>query len=143
MIFKDIKIFSQNVWKNNLIVNTILESKFSFDVIFVQELSWTIIHSIPSSKSEEGEELVRVSNHPNWLNFARNSTSNNNSPQVITYVNIRMVSFRFSFHKDILSHRDISLISFFNNNDVFYLMDVYSDSFQTALKYLKDMKANI
>jgi len=39
MIFKDIKIFSQNIWKNNLIVNIILETKFSFDVIFIQEPS--------------------------------------------------------------------------------------------------------
>jgi len=54
-----------------------------------------------------------------------------------------MIPFRFSFYKDILNHRDISLISFFNNNDVFYLIIVYSDSSQTALKYLKDTEANI
>ena len=102
-----------------------------------------MICSISSLKSEEGKELVRVSNHPNWLTFARNSTSNNNLPQVITYINIRMVSFRFSFCKDILNYKDISLILFFNNNNVFYLMNVYSDSSQTALKYLKDTEANI
>ena len=39
MIFKDINIFSQNIQKNNLIVNTILESKFLFNVIFIQEPS--------------------------------------------------------------------------------------------------------
>ena len=39
MIIKDIKIFSQNVHKNNLIVNTILETKFSFNIIFIQEPS--------------------------------------------------------------------------------------------------------
>ena len=37
MIIKDIKIFSQNVWKNNMIVNTILKTQFFFDVIFIQE----------------------------------------------------------------------------------------------------------
>jgi len=35
MIIKDIEIFSQNIWKNYLIVNTILETKFEFDIIFV------------------------------------------------------------------------------------------------------------
>jgi len=65
MIIKDIKIFSQNFHKNNLIVNTILETKFSFDIIFVQEPSWTTIHSIPSSRCSKGEELVGVPNHPN------------------------------------------------------------------------------
>jgi len=39
MIIKEIKIFSQNMWKNNLIVKTILETQYSFDVIFIQELS--------------------------------------------------------------------------------------------------------
>jgi len=65
MIFKDIKIFSQNVWKNNLIVNMILETQFSFNIIFIQEPSWTTIYSIPSSKSRKGEGLVGV---PSYLN---------------------------------------------------------------------------
>jgi len=65
MIIEDIKIFSQNVWKNNLIINTILVTQYSFNVIFIQELSWVTICSIPSSKSEEGEALVGVPNHPN------------------------------------------------------------------------------
>ena len=38
MIVKNIKVFSQNMWKNNLIVNTILEIQFNFDVVFIQEL---------------------------------------------------------------------------------------------------------
>ena len=37
MMIKKIKIFSQNVQKNNLVVNTILETQFSFDVIFIQK----------------------------------------------------------------------------------------------------------
>ena len=54
--------------KNYSVVNIILETQFSFDVIFIQELSWTTIFIIPSSRSkegEEGEELVGVPNHPN------------------------------------------------------------------------------
>ena len=35
MIIKDIKIFSQNIQKNNLIVNTILKTKFKFDITVV------------------------------------------------------------------------------------------------------------
>ena len=38
MIMKDIKIFSQNVHKNNFIINTILEMKDAFDIIFIQKL---------------------------------------------------------------------------------------------------------
>ena len=51
--------------KNYSVVNIILETQFSFDVIFIQELSWTTIFIIPSSRSKEGEELVGVPNHPN------------------------------------------------------------------------------
>ena len=38
MIHDNIKIFSQNVWKNLLIVNTILETYSQFDIIFIKSL---------------------------------------------------------------------------------------------------------
>ena len=63
MIYKDIKLFSQNVQKNSLIIKTILEIKTNFDIIFIQESSWTTIHSIPSSINCKGELLVGVINH--------------------------------------------------------------------------------
>ena len=90
MIIKNIKIFSQNVQKNNLIVNTILETYFEFDILFIQELFWLTICSILSLKSKDGKELVGVPNHPNWLVFANKSSNIHNCPRVITYVNIRL-----------------------------------------------------
>jgi len=38
MIINEIKIFLQNVYKNNLLTNTILEAQKEFDIIFIQEL---------------------------------------------------------------------------------------------------------
>jgi len=35
MIYDNLKIFSQNVWKNSLIVNTILKTQSHFDIIFI------------------------------------------------------------------------------------------------------------
>ena len=139
MIIKKIKILSQKIQKNNLVVNTILETQFLFDVIFIQEPSQTTICFIPSSRSKEGEELVGVPNHPNWIIFSRNSFKENNSPRVVIYINIRLFSFCFYLCKDIFNHRDISLVLFFNNNLIFY---VYSDLSQSALKYLKDTEVN-
>jgi len=49
----------------------------------------------------------------------------------------------FSFHKDIINHKDILLVSFFNDNNIFWIMNVYSDSSHSALKYLKDTEVNI
>ena len=75
--------------------------------------------------------------------FSRNSSIANDSPRVVTYINIRLSSFCISLYKDIYNHRDISLISFFNNNSIFFLINIYLDSSQSALKYLKDTEANI
>ena len=44
---------------------------------------------------------------------------------------------------DILPHRDISCISFFNQGSIHFLINIYLDFSQSALKYLKDTKTNI
>jgi len=75
--------------------------------------------------------------------FANNASNINDYLRVITYVNIRLSAFCFSLWKDIYNHRDISLISFFNNNEVFFLINIYSDSLQLALKYLKDTEVDV
>ena len=61
----------------------------------------------------------------------------------LAYINTHLSSFRFLLCKDIINHRDIGLISFFNNNVCFYILNVYSDSLHSALKYLKDTEVNI
>ena len=136
MIIKEIKILLQNICKNNLLTNTILEVQKEFDIIFIQEPPWSFIQSIPSSLNEEGEKLVGVPNHPNWITFSRNTSSDHDSPRVISYINVRLSQFCFSLWKDIFNHRDISCVSFFNNGSIYFLINVYLDSFQTALKYL-------
>ena len=88
-------------------------------------------------------ELVGVLDYPNWLIFSRNLYNKNNSPRVITYINIQLSFFCFSLYKDIYNYRDISLISFFNNTLIFFLLNIYSDLSQLALKYLKNTEANI
>ena len=137
------KIFSQNMQKNNLIVNTILKTQFEFDIVLIQELFWLTICTIPSLKSRDREELVGVPNYPNWLVFTNTTSNIYNYPRVVTYVNIRLSSLQFSLCKDILTHRDISLISFFINNNIFFLINIYSDSSQSALKYLKNTGVDI
>jgi len=88
MICDNLKIFSQNVHKNSLIVNTILKAQSSFNIIFLQEPPWSIIHTIPSSTSYEGKKLVGAPHYPNWLTFARSPTNKSDFPRVLTYINI-------------------------------------------------------
>ena len=140
---KNIKILLQDVHKNSLIINTLLESQTQFDIILIQEHSWSEICKVPSSSNSEGDSLMGACHHPNWITFTRFSSDRSDSPRVISYVNIHLSLFHFLLCKDIINHRDISLISFFNNNICYYIMNVYSDSSHIALKYLKDTEVNI
>ena len=134
---------SQNVHKNAFIVNTILEIYSHFDIILIQEPSWSIVHLIPSSSSSEGEVLVGAPHHPNWLSFARPSSSQLDFPRVLAYINICLSSLHFSLRKDIINYRDILLISFFSNNICSFIMNIYSDASHSTLKYLKNTEMNI
>ena len=143
MIINNIKLFSQNVRKNKLLTDMILESNKDFDIIFIQELPWSFIQSISSSSNEKGDSLVGASNHSNWVTFAKSPLNNNDSPRVILYINAQLSYFRFSLQNDIYNHKDICCFFFFNNSDIFYMINVYSDSNQSALKYFKNTEANI
>jgi len=62
-----------------------------------------------------------TSHHPNWISFARIPLDDKDFPRVIAYINICLSSLCFLLHKDIINHRDISLICFFNNNVCYYI----------------------
>ena len=143
MIVRNLKIFSQNVRKNSLVINTIFKTHNHFDIILIQEPPWSEICKIPNTMSCDGEPLMGTYHHPNWIAFARTPSSGNDFPRVITYINIRLSSLCFLLRKDIFNHRDISLISFINNDVCHYILNVYSDSSHSALKYLKDTEVNI
>ena len=143
MIVQNLKIFSQNVHKNSLIINTILETQHYFDIILIQELPWSEIRKISSFTSCEGKPLMDTCHHPNWIVFARTPSNSIDFPRVITYINIRLSPLRFLLCKDIFYHRDVNLISFTNNNVCHYILNIYSDLSHSALKYLKDTEVNI
>ena len=143
MIVKNLKIFLQNIHKNSLLVNTLLETLVHFDIILIQEPPWSEIQKIPSTSNCEGDPLMGSSHHPNWISFARIPSNNKDFPRVIAYVNNCLSALCFLLRKDIINHRDISLISFSNNNICYYILNFYSDSSHTALKYFKNTEANI
>ena len=118
IIIKEIKIFLQNIHKNNLLTNIILEAQKGFDIIFIQELPWLFIRSILTLLNKKSKSLVGVSNHPNWITFSRNTSNNHDYSRVILYINIKLSQFCFSLWKDIFNHRDILYISFFNNRSI-------------------------
>jgi len=97
MIYDNLKIFSQNVCKNILIVNTILETHCHSDIILIQEPLWSIIRLISSLTYSKGEVLVGAPHHSNWLSFTRPPASQLDFPRVLVYINICLSSFCFSF----------------------------------------------
>ena len=143
MIVRKLRIFLQNVRKNSLILNMILKTQNHFDIILIQEPPWSDIRKVPCSSNCDGEPLVGTCHHPNWTTFARSSPNIDDSPRVIIYINICLSFMRFLLRKDIFDHRDICLISFFNNCVCYYILNIYSDSSHLALKYHKDTEVNI
>jgi len=63
--------------------------------------------------------------------------------RVVTYINIRLSYFCFSLCKDILSYRNILIVSLFINNNISFLINIYSDFSHSALKYLKNTGVDI
>ena len=49
----------------------------------------------------------------------------------------------FSLKNDILNHKDILYILFFNCSFIYFLINVYSNLSQLALKHLKNTEVNI
>ena len=143
MIIKNLRIFSQNIRKNSVIVTSLLESLTQYDIILIQELPWSEICKVPSTLYSKDEPLMGTCHHPNWITYTRIPLTDSNFPRVIAYINTRLSSFRFLLRKDIINHRDIGLIFFLNNKACFYILNIYSDSSHSALKYLKDTEVNI
>ena len=49
----------------------------------------------------------------------------------------------FSLWKDIFNHKDVYCFLSFNNGNIFFMINIYSDNPHSALKYLKDTEANL
>jgi len=61
-------IYSQNVWKNYVLVDSLLESqKDLYDILFIQEPLWNFIHFAPSTTASGGNEVMDVPIHPEWI----------------------------------------------------------------------------
>jgi len=97
MIKDNLKIFSQNVRKNKVLTDIILETqKNSTDIIFIQESSRSLIQCIPSHSNPMGDLLYGIPNHLEWTLFIHQDTTQENYARVATYVNKRLARMRFA-----------------------------------------------
>jgi len=83
-----LQIFSQNVRKNKILTDIILETqKNTSNIIFIQELSRYLICYIPSHTNPEGDPIYGTPSHPEWSLFEHKNSDQENYPRVITYIN--------------------------------------------------------
>ena len=134
MIKHNLKIFSQNVRKNKTLTDIILETRKNIsDIILIQERPRSLLRRIPSHTNPEGNLVYGTPKHPDWSLFIQNDGCTDNYPRVATYINKCISRLRFSLRKDLIDHRDINVIDFHNGQNVNFMINVYSDSNQTAL----------
>ncbi|KAF4614683.1 hypothetical protein D9613_002817 [Agrocybe pediades] len=119
---------------------TWIEAKYrenSFDVLFVQEPPWRTIRQAPSPNNRDGEDIVGAPMHPAWLYMVRPPT-NDETPRVMAFVSKRLERLRPSMRRDLADHRDIFILSLFQDNETYHLMNVYNDADGTAVRYLSN-----
>jgi len=61
----------------------------------------------------------------------------------MTYINKRLAKLRFSLRLDLINHCNINIVAFHNHQDTNLIINVYSDSNQTALQVLRDNVRNL
>jgi len=144
MIKHNLKIFSQNVRKNKTLIDIILEIQTNvLDIIFIQEPPRFLLKCIPSYTDPKGDLYYGTPNHLDWSLFIQNDSYIENYPRVATYINKHLSKIRFSLRKNLINHCDINIINFHNGQDVNFIINIYSDSNQTALQVLCNNTRNI
>ncbi|KXN86757.1 hypothetical protein AN958_09617 [Leucoagaricus sp. SymC.cos] len=117
-------------------VDYVLESlKDNFDILFFQELPWRTIRQMVSMTSEEGDDIVGVPKHPDWLYMVRPPTNGQN-PRVMAYVHRCLAALHPSMRRDIIDHCDLFVLSLFTTCGTVNLLNIYSDDAHTAINLL-------
>jgi len=125
-----------------VLVDTFLESqKDHYDIFFVQKPPWNFICYAPSTVSLEEDKVVGASIHPDWTQVVRVPRDSEDVPRVMAFIHSRLS--RLSLRRDVVDHRDILLLSFFNRGECHFLMNVYSDDHHSAVKFMLDQIIDI
>jgi len=140
----ELRIYLQNVCKNYALVDTFLESqKNSYDIFFVQEPPWNFIQHTPSTSSLEGDKVVGAPIHPDWTQVVRLPRDSESPPWVMAFIHTCLSRLRFALRRDVIDHRDILLLFFFDRNECHFLINMYSDDHHSAVKFMLDQVIDI
>ena len=127
-----------------MLVDSLLESqKGLYDILFIQEPPWNFILFAPSTSSSGGQKVVGAPIHPEWTQVVRSPQDSEQTPRVMCFIHSRLSRLCFALRRDIVDHKDIQLLSFFNRDRCQFLMNVYSDDLYTAVDFLSRKALNI
>jgi len=126
MILKILNIFLQNIRKNRLLTNTILENN-NKNWYFIYSRT-SLVYYLTSAMFFEWRRRKHyqyfslfILGYVCMIDFRWQQISKS------YYINIRLISLRFPLRKDILNHHNINLISFFNHDIVCFILNIYSN----------------
>jgi hypothetical protein len=134
-----ISFFSFNANKNYLYTKTLLihlSLQKKVDVIFLQEPPWRTIRHTPSAISKEGKVVAGPPLHCDWNVIYRKPDQSGNL-RTMCYVHKRLVKFRPSYHREVIDHRDLLLLSLQVGGSEIFALNVYNDDRATAVSFLK------
>ena len=60
--------------------------------------------------------------------FARQAGNSDEHLRVPIYINLILIYLHFSLRKNLINHRDINLISFYNCSIICFTINIYSDN---------------
>ena len=130
---EQLRVISQNVQRNSVHVEIMLNTCIhDYDIIFIQEPPIRELRKAPSSSDKEGEAVIGAPIHPDWLYMARPINSSDRMPRVMAYVNKRLKHMRPSLRLDLVNHLDIQVLSLFNEEREYCLLNVYNADTQHA-----------
>ena len=143
---RELRVVTFNIAKSYELCDVLLEScKDKYDVIFLQEPPWRTIRTAPSASSKEGDPVMGAPKHPAWTSMTRKPSQRERRtrPRVMAYVSTRLVKLRPAYRRDIVDHPDIFVLSVTSNDTNHYLMNVYNDDENSALKHLERVREGI
>jgi len=118
-------------------MSIILENnKNTIDVILIQKPPKSLIQRILSHTDPLGDLIYSTSNHPDWTLFIRQDPAQENYTRVATYINKKLLKMRFTLRPNIINHWDINILVFHSDQHINYIINIYSNDNQNALKFL-------
>ena len=129
--------YLQNVCKNYALIDSLLE--IQKNLYNIQKPLWSFIHFAPFTTTSGRDKVVGTSIYSDWtqvIQFPQNS-------EQMSRFNTRLSRLCFALKKDIVNHRDIQLVFFFNRDRCQSIMNVYSNNLHTTVNFLSNNIHNL